>query len=173
MRLTMRRNRQFTFRWKLSLRFQDGWTPEATSQIWPSFNVQRSWCYPAQAELFSTVILKCPIRIQLFVEAFVRNIGPGNPLWNLRIGRLHLESFVRHIYVDIPENYSQARFYANLITILPLLGNLRSIFIVMRRWENHIWQIELGKLLPEHAPPSLERLCIQVSRYCNVKMMSY
>jgi hypothetical protein len=135
--------------------------------------VQRSWCYPAQAELFSTVILKCPIRIQLFVEAFVRNIGPGNPLWNLRIGRLHLESFVRHIYVDIPENYSQARFYANLITILPLLGNLRSIFIVMRRWENHIWQIELGKLLPEHAPPSLERLCIQVSRYCNVKMMSY
>ena len=66
--------------------------------------VQRSWCYPAQAELFSTVILKCPIRMQLFVEAFVRNIGPGNPLWSLRIGRLHLENFVRHIYVDIPEN---------------------------------------------------------------------
>jgi len=38
----------------------------------------------------------------------------------------------------------------------------------MRRWENHIWQVELGKLLPEHAPPSLKRLCIQVSRYCNV-----
>jgi hypothetical protein len=131
--------------------------------------VQRSWCHPAQAELFGTVVLKCPIRAQLFVEAFVRNMGPGNPLWHLGIDRLHLENFVRHIYVDIPENYSQKRFYGNLSTILPLLVNLRSLYIVMRRWNNHIWEIELGKFLPEHAPPSLQRLCIQVSNHCNLK----
>ena len=45
--------------------------------------------------------------------------------------------------------------------------------VVMRCWENHIWQIQLGKLLPEHASPSLECLYIQVSRYYNVKMVSY
>jgi hypothetical protein len=38
--------------------------------------VQCSWCGPAQAELFRAVILKCPVRAQLFVEAFVRNLGP-------------------------------------------------------------------------------------------------
>jgi hypothetical protein len=129
--------------------------------------VQRSWCRPAQVELFGTVILKCPIRVQLFVEAFVRNIGPGNPLWNMGIDRLPLESFVRHIYISIPENYSQARFYANIVTILPLLRNLRSMYLVMRRWDNHIWEVQLGTFLPEHAPPSLERLCIQVSQCFN------
>lgn len=135
--------------------------------------VQRSWCHPAQAELFGTVILTCPVRVQLFVEAFVRNIGPGNPLQKMGVDRLRLESFVRHVYVDIPENYSQARFYASLVTILPLLNNLRSIYLVMRRWENRIWEVELGRLMPEHAPPSLERLCIQVSKDCGVKMISY
>ena len=100
--------------------------------------VQRSWCHPAQAELFGTVILKCPVRVQLFVEAFVRNIGPSNPLQKMGVDRLRLESFVRHVYVDIPENYSQAQFYASLITILPLLNNLCSIYLVMRRWENRI-----------------------------------
>jgi len=135
--------------------------------------VQRSWCYPAQSELFGTVILNCPICAQLFVEAFVRNIGPGNPCGRMGIDRLHLETFVRHIYVDVPENYSQVQFYGNLATILPLLSNLRSLYIVIRRWNNHIWEVELGKFLPEHAPPSLERLCIQVCKYCNVKLMSY
>lgn len=129
--------------------------------------VQRSWHHPAQIRLFGTVTLKCPVRAQLFVEAFVRNIGPGNPRWQMGMGRLRLERFVRHIYFDVPENYSQVRFYANLTTILPLLSNLRSLYVMMRRWNNHVWQIELGKYLPEHAPPSLERLCIQVSTYCN------
>jgi hypothetical protein len=99
----------------------------------------------------------------------VRNIGPGNPVWHLGIDRLRLEIFVRHIYVDIPENYSQKKFYGNLATILPLLTNLHSLYIVMRRWDNHIWEIELGKFLPDHAPPSLKRLSIQVSNYCNLK----
>jgi hypothetical protein len=70
-------------------------------------------------------------------------------------------------------NYSQKCFYGNLSTILPILTNLRSLYIVMRRWNNHIWEIELGKFLPEHAPPSLERLCIQVSKWCKVKIVSH
>lgn len=132
--------------------------------------VQRSWCHPAQSELFGTVILKCPIRTQLFVEAFVRNIGPGNPLRRMGVDRVHLENFVRHIYVDIPENYTQGRFYGNLVTILPLLRNLRSLYLVMRRWNDHIWDVELGKFLPEHAPPTLNRLCIEVSKHCDVEI---
>jgi hypothetical protein len=127
--------------------------------------VQRSWCHPAQSELFRTVVLKCPVRAQLFIEAFVRNIGPGNPLWRMGINRVRLESLVRHIYVDIPENYTQGQFYGNLVTIFPLLSNLRSLYLVMRRWNDHIWDVELGKFIPEHAPRSLERLSIEVSKY--------
>jgi hypothetical protein len=133
--------------------------------------VRRSWCYPAQVELFGTVILKCPVRAQLFVEAFVRNIGPASPHWRMGVDRLHLETFVRHIYVDIPENYSQKSFYGNLSTILPLLTNLRSLYVVMRRWNSHIWEIELGRFLPEHAPPSLERLSVQVSKWCQFRII--
>src|SRR6266849_3153822 len=125
--------------------------------------VQRSWCYPAQVKLFGMVILKCPVHAQLFVEAFVRNIGPGNPLRRMGVGRLRLEIFVRHIYMDVPANYPQSQFYDNLVTVLPLLKNLRSLYIVMRRWDDRIWRLELGKFLHENAPLSLERLCIQVS----------
>ena len=133
--------------------------------------VQRSWCHPAQVQLYGTVILKCPVRTQLLVEAFVRNMGPGNPSRRLGVDRLRLEIFIRHIYIDIPENYTQAQFYGNIATIFPLLSNLRSLYIVMRCWNNHIWEVELGKFLPEHAPLSLEHLFIQVSQYCNVKIM--
>jgi hypothetical protein len=128
--------------------------------------VQRSWCHPAQVQLFGTVVLKCPVRAQLFVEAFVRNIGPGSPHWRMGVSHLCLETFVRHVYVNIPVNYTQKRFYSNLSTILPLLINMRSLYIVMRCWSNHIWEIEFGRFLPEHAPPSLEHLCIQVSKQC-------
>ena len=141
-----------------------GWL-NSGSDVSNAAQVQRSWRHPAQAKLFGTVTLKCPLRAQLFVEAFVRNIGPGNPCWHMGADRLRLECFVRHIYIDVPENYSQVRFYTNLTTILPLLSNLRSLYIMMRRWSDHVWRIELGKYLPEHAPPSLERLCIQVSKY--------
>jgi hypothetical protein len=143
-----------------------GWL-DSGSDLSNAALVQRTWCCPAQVRLFGSVTLKCPLRAQLFVEAFVRNIGPGNPCWRMGMDRLHLECFVRHIYVDVPENYSQVLFYTNLTTILPLLTNLRSLYIMMRRWDSHIWRIELGKYLPEHAPPSLGRLCIQVSEYCN------
>lgn len=132
--------------------------------------VQRSWCYPAQVVLFGTIILKCPVRAQLLVEAFVRNIGPGNPLRHMGINRLRLESFVHHIYLDIPENYSQVQFFGNLSTILPLLRNLHSLYIMMRRWDDQIWEVELGRSLPEHAPPSLKRLCIQVSERPCIKV---
>ena len=143
-----------------------GWL-DSGSDISNAALVQRSWCYPTQVRLFGAVTLRCPVRTQLFVEAFVRNIGPGNPRWRMGMDRLRLECFVRHIYIDVPENYSQVRFYANITTILPLLRNLRSLYVMMRRWNDHVWQIELGKYLPEHAPPSLERLCIQASIYCN------
>jgi len=129
--------------------------------------VQRSWCYPAQVELFRAVILKCPLRAQLFVEAFVRNLGPGNPAIRRGVNRLPLERYVRYIYVDVPENYSQTDFYNSLGSFLPLLTNLQSLYIVMRRWDVYIWDIQLGKHLPEHAPPSLQRLCIQVSGHIN------
>jgi len=129
--------------------------------------VQRSWCYPAQVELFRAVILKCPLRAQLFVEAFVRNLGPGNPAIRRGVNCLPLERYVRYIYVDVPENYSQADFYNSLGSFLPLLTNLQSLYIVMRRWDVYIWDIQLGKHLPEHAPPSLQRLCIQVSGHMN------
>jgi hypothetical protein len=127
--------------------------------------VQRSWCYPAQVELFRAVILKCPVRAQLFVEAFIRNLGPGNPVMRRGSQRLHLERYVRYIYVDVPENYSQTEFYNSLGSILPLLTNLQSLYILMRRWDKYIWDIQLGKHLPQHAPPSLQYLCIQVSSY--------
>ena len=127
--------------------------------------VERSWCYPAQVELFRAVVLKCPVRAQLFVEAFLQNLGPGNPLIRKGVKRLRLEMYVRHIYVDVPENYSQTEFYCNLTSVLPLLGNLRSLYIMMRRWDNHIWNVLLGKYIPEHAPSQLQRLCIQVSVY--------
>jgi len=127
--------------------------------------VERSWCYPAQVELFRAVVLKCPVRAQLFVEAFLRNLGPDNPLIRSGIKRLPLEMFVRHIYMDVPENYSQAEFYCNLASVLPLLGNLRSLYIMMRRWDNYIWNELLGKHISEHAPPKLQHLCVQVSVY--------
>src|SRR5882762_137434 len=149
-----------------------GWL-DSGSDLTSMALVQQSWCYPAQIELFGTVVLKCPIRAQLFVEAFIRNIGPGNPLKRIGIGRLRLECFVHHIYVDIPCNYSQRQFYGNIITVLPLLSNLRSLYIMMRRWDKYIWELELGKFLPEHAPRSLVRLCIQVSEYCKVKTNGY
>jgi hypothetical protein len=129
---------------------------------------QRSWCYPAQVALFGSVVLTCPVRTQLFVEAFVRNMGPGNPLRRMGVDRLRLECFVHHIYLDVPENYSQVHFYGNISTILPLLSNLRSLYIMLRRWDNQIWDIELGKFLPEHAPSSLTQLCIQVSDHCDI-----
>jgi hypothetical protein len=135
--------------------------------------VQRSWCEPVQRELFRAVILKCPIRAQLLVEAFVRNIGPGNPFKRRGAGRSPLENFVYHIYLDIPENFSQAEFYGNLATILPLLENLRSLYIVMRSWNEHVWTVQLGTDLPEHAPPSLQRLCIQVSGLYNIRVTLY
>jgi len=55
--------------------------------------VQQSWRHPAQAKLFGMVILKCPVRAQLFVEAFVQNIGPENPHWQMGVDRLRLETF--------------------------------------------------------------------------------
>jgi hypothetical protein len=131
--------------------------------------VQRSWCDPAQAELFRAVILKCPVRAQLFVEAFVRNLGPDNPATRRGAQRLHLERFVRYIYVDVPENYSQTEFYNSLVTILPLLTNLQSLYILMRCWDKYIWDIQLGKHLPQHAPPSLQCLYIQVSSRLNIQ----
>lgn len=130
--------------------------------------VQRSWCHPVQLELFRAVILKCPVRAQLFVAAFVQNLGPGNPSIRSGANRLPLERYVRHILLDVPENFSQAEFYGNLATILPLLENLCSLYVVMRRWNDYAWQLQLGKYFPEHAPPSLQRLCIQVSRFYNV-----
>jgi hypothetical protein len=135
--------------------------------------VQRSWCEPEQRELLRAVIFKCPVRVQLFVEAFIRNLGPGNPLIRKDVYRSRLETFVHHIYLDIPENFSQAEFYGNLITILPLLENLRSLYIVMRRWDDYVWNVQLGRYLPEHAPPRLQRLCMQVSGSCNVHVTSY
>jgi hypothetical protein len=130
--------------------------------------VQRSWCYPAQVELFRAVILKCPVRAQLFVEAFIRNLGPGNPVMRRGSQRLHLERYVRHIYVDVPENYSQDEFYGSLATILPLLDNIHSLYIVLRSWDKYIWNVLLGSYLPEHAPSSLQLLSIEVSRYFNI-----
>jgi hypothetical protein len=130
--------------------------------------VQRSWCDPAQAELFRAVILKCPVRAQLFVKAFVRNLGPDNPATRRGAQRLHLERFVRYIYVDAPENYSEEEFYGSIASILPLLDNIRSLYIVLRSWDQYIWNVLLGKYLPEHAPSSLQQLSIQVSRYFNI-----
>jgi len=130
--------------------------------------VQRSWCYPVQLELFRAVILKCPVCAQLFVAAFVQNLGPGNPSIRSGTNRVPLERYVRHILLDVLENFSQEEFYGNLATILPLLENLRLLYVITQRWDDYAWQLHLGKYLPEHALPSLQRLCIQVSRFYNV-----
>jgi hypothetical protein len=134
--------------------------------------VQRSWCYPAQVELFRAVILKCPLRAQLFVEAFVRNLGPGNPAIRRGVNRLPLERYVRYIYVDVPENYSQVEFYGNLASILPLLDRLCSLYVVLRCWDKYIWNAQLGSYLSEFAPPSLQFLSIQVSGYFNTQILA-
>jgi hypothetical protein len=124
--------------------------------------VQRSWCHPAQRELFRAIVLKCPVRMQLFIDALVRNIGPANPPIRRGHNRLCLERLVRHMYLDVPNNYAQGEFYGNIASILPVLTNLRSLYIAMRRWDNHILDIYLGEYLPEHAPPNLQCLSIQV-----------
>jgi hypothetical protein len=124
--------------------------------------VQRSWCDPAQQELFRAIVFKCPVRMQLFIDALVRNIGPANPPIRGGHNRLPLEKLVRHIYLDVPDNYGQGEFYGIIASILPLLSNLSSLYIVMRRWDSHILDIYLGEYIPEHAPSSLQRLLIQV-----------
>jgi hypothetical protein len=79
------------------------------------------------------------------------------------INRLPLENYVRHIYMDVPETYPQDEFYGIITSILPLLENLRSLYFVLRHWNKYIWNVQLGSYIPEHAPPSLQRLSIQVS----------
>jgi hypothetical protein len=67
--------------------------------------------------------------------------------------------------MDAPENYLQDEFHGNIATIIPLLENLRSLYIVLRRWGKYVWNVQLGSYFPEHAPPSLQLLSIQVNGY--------
>jgi hypothetical protein len=43
----------------------------------------------------------------------------------------------------------------------------------MRSWNEHVWTVQLGTDLPEHAPPSLQHLCIQVSGLYNICVTLY